>query len=672
MKKIALIILLVLFVLPTILAQNIKFGKVSKTELEEKFYPLDSFANAAILFKKRRTYYEYGQGQGFRLITEIHERIKLYNKDGFDWATKSISLYNSSGKDELVSGLKASTYNFENNKIQETKLKKGGIFKENTNKYWSKKKFTLPNLKEGCIVEWKYKINSPFAWNINDAIFQYAIPIKHIEIKIETPEYYIFKNQMQGFFPMNIEKTTKRSNIILTSKTREGGSGFSTVKTNYEHQKIDFITNIINCKSNNIPALKKEPYVNNINNYRTILKFEHTSTKFPNSMPKYYNNTWDDVTKTIYKSSYFGSQLEKNNYFQEDLQNLVPKTAATNKKIASILQFIKNKIKWDGNYGKYTSKGVKKAYKEGTGNVAEINLTLVSMLRRAGVNANPVLVSTRSHGISLFPTSDGFNYVIAGVEINNDVILLDATEKYSLPNVLPLRDLNWQGRIIRKNGSSSSINLFPKKPTKETTFLNTEIDSEGNLKGLGRSVYKNLQALQYRTKYNGLSENDLVTKLEKKNDDIEINEFKAINKNEPTKPLIYQFDFETDSQVEVIGDKMYFSPLLFLTTKENPFKLENREFPVDFGAPWVDKYTISIEFPEGYTIESKPENVAYSLPENLGSYKFIVILKENKIQVLSELKMNLPIIAPTYYKALKEFYKKMIGKQLEKIVLVKE
>jgi len=673
MKKALLVLILVLFTLPTILAQNIKFGKVSKAELEEKYHPLDSSANAAILYKKRRTYYEYIQGDGFILITEIHERIKLYNKDGFDWATKSISIYNNGGRDESVSGLKASTYSLENNKIQETKLKKDGIFKENTNKYWDKKKFTLPNLKEGCIVEWKYKINSPFAWNISDAVFQYTIPAKYIEIKVETPEYYVFKNQMQGFYPIKLEKTTKQSSITLNSKTRESGDYFGSItKTNYEQQKIDLITNIINCRSNNIPALKKEPYVNNLDNYRTILKFEHTATKFPNTTPKFYNSNWNDVTKTIYNSSNFGGQLEKSSYFKDDLENLVSEAASVDEKITKIFQFVKNKIKWDEFNSKYTSKGVKKAYKEGTGNVAEINLILVSMLREVGVNANPVLVSTRSHGISLFPTTDGFNYVIAGVELNNDVILLDATEKYSLPNVLPLRDLNWQGRIVRKNGSSTSISLFPKQPTKETAFLNVEIDSEGSLKGMERSVYKNLQAVQYRTRYNNIAEDDLITKFEKNNDDIEIDEFKMVNKNKIAKPLIYQFNFETDNQVEVIGDKMYFSPLLFLATKENPFKLENREYPVDYGSPWVDKYTISIQFPEGYTIESKPENVAYALPENLGSYKFVAVLKEDKLQVLSEAKINFPIITPTHYKALKEFYKKMIDKQLEKVVLIKK
>jgi hypothetical protein len=62
------------------------------------------------------------------------------------------------------------------------------------------------------------------------------------------------------------------------------------------------------------------------------------------------------------------------------------------------------------------NEGVKKAYKDKTGNVAEINLMLTAMLRYAGLNANPVLVSTRSNGIAIFPNRTAFNYVIAAVE----------------------------------------------------------------------------------------------------------------------------------------------------------------------------------------------------------------------------------------------------------------
>jgi len=671
MKNLTSILLLVLFSLPTILAQNIKFGKVSKQELEEKYYHLDSSANAAILYKKRRTYYDYHGEEGWTLITKVHERIKIYNKDGYGWATKKINLYTRGGKDESVS-IKAYTFNLINGKVEKTKLKNNEVFKESINNYWNSKKFTMPNLTEGGIVEWEYTIKSPYYSNINDMVFQYKIPLKYIDTEVKIPEYFVFKYSPSYYYPIKVNRTQKNRKLNFSYREKDDERVGGSIRTSSVNTSVDLNEKVYSSIEKNIPAIKDEPFTNNINNYRSKTSFELTAYEPKNGTHKYFNNNWDNVTKTIYKNSRFGAQLDKTSHFKKDLQNLVSDTAPLDEKIIKIFQFVKSKIKWNNYNSKYTSKGVKKAYVEGVGNVAEINLTLVAMLRQVGVKANPILVSTRDHGISLFPTTDGFNYVIAGVEADNNVILLDATEKYSLPNILPLRDLNWQGRIIRKDNSSSSIALLPKTFSNKIYFLNAKINGEGAVKGVERIAYKNLKALQYRTKYNSLGENDIIALLEKDNDGIEIDEIKVKNKEDLAKPLICQYNFETDNQVEIIGDKIYFSPLLFHTEKENPFKLEDRKFPVDYGAPWEDKFTISIELPAGYTLESKPENVAYSLPKNLGTFKFITVIKGNNLQVLSTTKINFPIIAPIYYKALKEFYKKMIDKQLEKVVLVKK
>lgn len=669
LKKPTTIFLLILLIpIHLTFSQDVKFGKVSKQELKEKFYPLDSSANAAILYKKRRTYYDYIQNDGWVLVTKVHERIKIYNKQGNDWATKKINLY-VGGDDEKVS-IKAYTFNLTNGKIEKVKLSSKEIFDEEVNKYWNLRKFTMPNLTEGSVIEWEYTIRSPYYSNINDMVFQYTIPVKYIDTQVITPEFFVFKNQSKGFFPIKINRSIKQSNVILRSTSRSG-TGYD-VSTTFNEDKVEFQSNIIKCVQKDIPALIKEPYINNLENYTASLKFEITAYKPKNGIPKYYNNTWKDVTKTIYESVNFGEQLKKTSYFKDDLNSTVNITAPIPEKVVQVFQFVKSKIKWNGYRNKYTKVGVKKAYKDGVGNSAEVNLILIAMLREAGLNANPVLVSTRNHGIPFFPTTEGFNYVIASVETKDGIILLDATEKYSLPNILPLRALNWQGRIVRKDGSSNSVNLFPKNYSSKKVFLNGKLDSETLITGSCRALYNNTIALDYRNEYNDVSNQDLIGKLEKDNQNIEISELKVSNKADLSKSLMHRFTFETEDQVEIIGDKMYFSPLLFLTEKENPFKLNERLYPVDFGAPWEEKYIISIELPEGYTIESKPENIAYALPEKMGTYKFVTILKNNKLQVLSTVKINLPIIASQHYSALKEFYKSMIDKQLEKVVLTKQ
>jgi len=118
-----------LFFINSILAQEIKFGKVSKEELEEKFNPVDTAAAATYLYKYRRTAFEYQSGVGFNLVTSIHHRIKIYTADGFDYATRKMVLYKDGSAKESIGKLKAVTYNLKNGKIEQTKLTKDGEFK---------------------------------------------------------------------------------------------------------------------------------------------------------------------------------------------------------------------------------------------------------------------------------------------------------------------------------------------------------------------------------------------------------------------------------------------------------------------------------------------------------------------------------------------------------------
>ena len=645
-KSIAVIIVLLFSF--SAFSQNYKFGKVSKEELQEQFYPLDSSANAVYLYKQRRTYTAV-MGNRLQLVTEIQTRLKIYNKEGFKWATEEISLFGSSNSNsENVSGLKAYTYNLEGNEIVETKLDKDNVFDEEKSENWSVKKFTMPNLKEGSVVEWTYKVMSPFVSYIDDVVVQYEIPVKYLEAKVQLLEWLYFNKRQKGYYFFKINEESKL-NLDLRTNDR-----------------------LIEIVEKDVPAIKEEPFVNNLNNYTSALQLEVASLNAPQlGLFENYATSWEEISKDIYKSSSFGGQLDKTGHLKDDLAVLKTKLTTPEQKIAGALQFVKSKIKWNGNYHQYAEKGVKKAYQDGSGNVGDINLTLVAILRELGLKAYPVLVSTRSHGIPIFPTSRGFNYVIAAVELDKTVVLLDATNQYSIPNVLPLRALNWEGRIVRENGSSSPVGLFPPEPSKEVVFANFKIDDEGMVNGMSRTSYTGLGALTYREKNNSLSDDELIKNIESDHPNLEITEIDVQNKEDLGKPVMENLKFDLENHVEIIGNKMYFSPLFIFKETENPFKLEKREFPIDFGTPWNRKYTISIDIPEGYSVETVPENASVAMPDNLGSYKYITSVAGNKFQLMCEVEINSPIVSSNYYTELKHFYKLLLDKELEKVVLTK-
>lgn len=654
-------------------SQDYKFGKVLKEELQEKFNPLDSSANATYLYKYRKTYFVYRQEEGFSSVTDVHERIKIYNQDGFDYANRIINLHKYRNEVEKVSGLKGYTYNLVDGKIEETKLDKHEVFYVEKTKYTNQEKFTMPNLKVESVLEYKYTIESPFYWNVEDFVFQYDIPVKKIEASFEAPEYFNFKLNTKGFLNVIPKITTKNDKITFINKYREGGTGLQNPasKTTFSSSNIDFITNITSYNLSDIPALKEEPYVNNIDNYRSAIQYELSYTNFPQTPLKYYSTTWEDVVKTIYESSDFGAELDKTGYYEDDVDALIATVSDPLKRVALIYALVKSNVKWNGYTSIYTNGGVKKAYKDHVGNAAEINLILTSMLRYAGLKAYPVLVSTRQNGTPIFPTREGYNYVVAYVELAEGGMLLDATNKYSMPNVLPTRALNWQGRIIEKGGGSKLIDLYPKQDSKSNIFMMIDLEDNGNIVGNCRSVKTNHDALRYREQYVETDQEQFLEDLENKYNGLEISDFKVTNALELSKPVIESYKFFKESQADIIGDKIYFSPLFYLRTFTNPFKLEKREFPIDFGYPSSSTYRVSINLPEGYKVKSIPEPAVLALPDDLGVFKYNVTATETAIQLFIDTQIKTAIVSPMYYDTLKEYFKQLIEKENEQIVLTK-
>ncbi|TRX42273.1 transglutaminase domain-containing protein [Flavobacterium restrictum] len=654
-------------------AQNFELGKVTVAELQEKSHPKDSSAVAAILFKKGESRYEYKKDEGFIKITDVVARIKIYKKEGYDWATEIVSYSIREDSKESVSFSDAVTYNLNGGKIEKTSLKSDGIFDQKVNKYRAEKKITMPNVKEGSVLEFKYSIRSQNIGISRNWDFQTTIPVNFSEYKTFVPEYYVFNTNQKGFlFPVVTAEHKQKSVKFMQMERADPGWSSSNTNTSFYTSSLTYLENKTTYVLENVPALKTEAYVNNIDNYTASLVEELSMTQYPNQPLKKYSTDWKSLVKTIYKFDDFGEELDNTSYFEDDFKALLAGLNSPEEKIMAIFKFVKSNIKWDGYYGFYCNDGVKKAYKNKTGNVAEINLMLTAMLRYAGLQANPVLISTRANGIALFPNLNAFDYVIAAVETTDGIILLDATEKYASPNILPTRDLNWIGRLIRKDETSLEVNLTPTTVSKEIVNMNFGVDKNGIITGKIRNQLSDHEALTFR-KRNLLTLKDAyLEELENKNNGIEVGDYVRDNETDLSSPIVESYTFKDTKSFENINNKIYIAPLLFFATKENPFKQEVREYPIDFNYPKQTKFNINIELPEGYVVESLPAPMNVATADDIAAFKYIIANAGNKIQVQATLDLKKVIVAADYYQVIKDFFQQVVTKQNEKIVLVKK
>lgn len=664
-----LILFLSIFFVSNLYSQKYELNDVTIEELKEKQHSIYPEAEAAILFQKGKTYFNFSYDGGFSIVTEVETKIKIYKKEGLEKGNFQLDLYNFGGKVETITFSKCTTFNLESGKIEKSKLKKNGEFKEELNKYYDRYKIVMPNVKEGSIIEIKYTINSPFLSKFPEWKFQYDIPVNHSEYLTKIPEYFIYNTHNKGWlFPKvttnGFDRTFKGS---YKEKVNAVG-GFRTENGDYE---LKFKEIYSTYTLENVPAIINEGYVDNIENYSALLVHELVSTRFPNQPFKNFATSWEDLVLDIYNDDEFGGQLSNQGFFEDKIAGILKGVTDKNEIITLLFNYVKNNVGWNGYTGYYCELGVKKAFKENKGNTADINLMLVEMLRTAGIKANPVLISTKNNGIALFPSRTAFNYVICGVENGGKTILLDAVDKNSSPNLIPPYCINWSGRLVKEQGYSSEINLNPGFKSLNSVVMMTELKDEGVVSGKIREQYHDYYAYLFKDAKGSLNNDQLIEEKERKTFDAEISNY-TIKKEDEKRVVVESYDFNLSNAFDKVGDKIYVNPMLFFATKQTPFKVEKREYPIDFVFPFEDKYRFSIKIPENYEIESVPESVNFVMNDNIGEFKYLINAAGNQIQLVVLSTINVRLLSQVHYPVIKDFYDKMIRKQNEKIVLKKK
>jgi len=653
--------LLILFSFTKVNAQNFELGKVSITELKEKQHPKDTSAVAAVLFKNGKTSFNYYKTNGLVAVTEVTMRIKIYKKEGSDWANFTLPYYvgYENYNDDVVKFSNAVTYNLENGSIVKTKLNSEGSFKKNVNEYWNEASITLPNVKVGSVIEFKYILKTENIVKFPVFNFQEKIPVNYAEYTTIIPYFFTYKPIQVGFIDIKMDSKVVDGSFSFDDKNSQ------TVNLNFRQLKTKYT-------AENNSALKEENFIDNFQNYQSSLHHELEKTNFPDEKEKNYSKDWDGVTKTIYADKEFGIELQESSYLLNDLKTILKDIDSKEERLAIVFNFVQNRMNWNNKYGYYIDKGVKQAYIDKTGNVAEINFILISMLKLAGLDASPVLVSTKEHGIPVFPNRTVFNYVIAAVGIDGNQVLLDATHKYTTQNILPLNVLNWKGRLIKQEGFSQEIDLVPTKASGKYYTLMLKIDANGNMNGKYRLQMTDYEAYAFREKYAEMNTDSYLEKLENDLSGIKIQDYSIDNKKKDlVNPIIENFTFTANNQCEIIADKIYINPMLFYTQSYNPFFQEKRQMPIYFGYPEHEKYNISFEIPEGYTVESIPQPMKISTDGKDLYFSINAVSQENRIQLLVTKEINMAKVSADFYETIKDFYQKMIDKQNEKIVLKK-
>ena len=640
MKKPSTLLLIALFTALTTLAQKDapSYGKVGKEELQMTTCDFDPEAEAVILIKVGETTMSLSGDQPM-LQTDYRVRIKILKDKGTEQANVQIP-YFSYDKTDMVSNISGDTYNVDaSGNIVKSKLDHSGIYYKDLNRYVSEAVFSLPDVKKGSVFEYKYSKISRAYTEIDPWYFQDVIPTAFCQFFLHIPEYFDFTSHQVLTLPMDV-KDESTTDMIKTY----------TMK--------------------NIPGIRAEPYMSAARDYMQRLEFQLDGIKIPNEPYRSVHGSWLGLNKELLESEYFGTQLHKNIPHTQELDKQLAILKDTVARMAAVYDYVRQHMNWDGATGIY-SDGVKAAWEKRSAGISDINLILVNLLRDAGVDADPLLVSTRQHGRAnpFSPLLAQFNETMATVNVDGHRYVLNAADKINPYHLIPY-DVHYTAGYIVDADNPHWVILVNDKPYKTVVVLSGEMNDQGTVTGTAEvSSYNYSRNPRCESLKQGMDKFKEAY-FTKGYGNLKIDSLSVVNQDNDSLPL--RQDVAFTSPLNHTGQYLFFSPNLFLGLEENPFVAERRFTDVDFGYQQSYLMAGAFQIPDGYEFEGLPKDMRMMLPDTSVVLIRMMQAEGNLVNYRISLEFRRHVYSIDEYADFREFYKKLFEKLNEPILIRKK
>ncbi len=649
-----------------------RYRHVDDYYLDMDYYPSDTTAKAVVLGDYGILEINYHRNKGFTSYFTRHKRVKIFDKDAFDVADFHIRLYSSGSSRERITRLRGNTFNKEGNRVERVRFSRGDAYEEEVSDHLTSVNFSLPAIREGSVFEIEYTIESPFLQTLPTWYFQSEYPTVFSEFRMLIPEYFNYRAMMQGFLVLD-SVDQRRQNRNFTVEWEENHFLNQTSK---HSARVDYEENQFFMRIEDAPAFTVEPFMNAPVNYLSKIEHELLSFRMPHGRVTDYSSSWGQLNDQLLRSSNFGGVFNRTRFIGEEKDRIMAQHPEPEERLIAAFKLIQSEMTWNRNNGLFATQSLRRSWDDKQGNAADINLMLVMLLRELDIDADPVILSTRANGIipPMQIMLKNFNYVIARASIDGQEYLLDATEDITPYFLLPERCINDKGRLV-VDGEGKWIDL----KGDENNILKTE--SELFVKNCGSVEAKIVRKKQNQIRlrmldnYNDYdSPEDYMDEFEASGAGLELISFEMAHDDDWGNPLETVYEFEIPETDPGPRDIIYVNPLLNDQMESNPFRREERLFPVDFVYPVQREYKVKVNIPEGYVVDELPVGANFRIPGRNGgaSYKSTFVINGDQfIEVQIQFDLSKPLFTAEEYSRLREFFARVVEEQARVIVLKK-
>ena len=619
------------------------FGKIDLQDLQLKSCPFEPDATAMKLFDIQETEFEV-LAYNSRLITERRVRIKIFNVKGYEYASVRIPYFSKKSVTK-IKDLSGIIYSLDSSgQIMTERLYKSDFFKKKAEDNIGIINFTFPNLKPGCVIEFRYTRIEKNILQIDPWIPQGEIPVAYASLTLITPSFSRVKTKIYGADTIN-QTVTKLS------------------KGSYDRLKRIYF-------KENIRSFEPEPFMSSYkdNLLKVVFLLIPESSFFVDVLisPEV---VWKFTGNSLLRSMDFGGQIRRIIIGTESIIDSAKNIFSISDRIGFIYERVKKRIPDKGEQTLYPN-DVLEAWNNRTGNTAEINLILINLLQKAGVTCMPLLISTRENGKvnTDFPSIGQLNAVDVLALDSNTFFLMDASLKYQSYLNPPFNVLNRQGLLLEED-NMQWVNISDERPlVRQNININATIRENGSIEGSAMCLH-----YDYAKSYmlDSTTEEDPKNKfIDKKPAGLKIISITYENAENDSEPLLQRINFTYEPQNT--GDYYFINPQMLDSKNENPFVKQIRNTAIDFGCKQQLTLLMELEIPSTFEIDHLPRNITVRAPDSSFFFKRIFSFGSGIIHLSQTFDIMRPIFDKEEYPAIQEFFNRAYQLMSEEIILKKK
>jgi hypothetical protein len=623
---------------------------IDPADLALKDNPASPGANAMILYRESAVNEKYAERDG--AFTTEYLRKKIFTQEGTDAANVEIPFFKeySDVKDIRARTIRpdGTIVNFEGKPFEKTIAKRSGL-------QYLAKTFSLPDVKPGCIIEYKYRLQfKPLHLPDHEWVVSSDIYTREGRFSILPYDSY-WQN-----FPLRFRQYGMKETV--TPQKQQDGYWAVTVK--------------------DIPGVWDEPDMPPDRALEARIEFFHDDEGTPpnETLDQYWARTekhWNDE---------FDHFIGKKSAMEPEVAKTVASTDTPEQKLRKLYdraQQIRNLSNEDSKSEKEAKQeNLKKnnnaddVLKHGYGDAREINLLYVAMARAAGFDSNSVLLAPRNYGVfySQMRDTSALNADIVWVKAGDKEYWLDPGARFYPFGILPWYETNTAG--VRVSSKPSDFVTSPDPKIDDAVITRTadiSIDADGAATGKISVDFGGQFAALRREE--GRKDDETAHKKTTEDDikkwlpaDANFELTKLDNWDKTDQPLHVEGTVKVANFGSSVGHRLLVPASIFVPSQTQTFATAVRHNAIYFHFPYKEDDTLKYTAPATFKVETVPEKKATN-PASIVAYEMSATHDGTSAEVKRTLKINALVIQSQYYAALRAFFNTVKSNDESQLVL---